>query len=158
MQRTCRTCGTMHGSRPRSPASRDSRGCAKSPPQRGFSSIQSVRNNPGSTTQLSGCLTPERIEPVPRKTTTAGRSLHHPAQLFHGGTPMRKQTRNIESIPALNRPPLQKPRGPVLRRAGMNVYCGRCGTYGLIDYSTGFCLGCERQRQADNPVTMDPDI
>ena len=71
---------------------------------------------------------------------------------------MRTKTKNYKSISALNCPPLQKPRGPVHRRAGMNVYCGRCGTQGSIDYSTGFCLGCERERQADGPVTMDPDI
>ncbi len=114
-----------------------------------------VPTDTGYLTHSSAHLTPNRIEPEPR-TTIAGLTLHHPVKTHQGGTYMRKTNTNFESIPALDRPPSQKLCGPVTRTVGMIVYCGRCGTQGSIDYSTGFCTACEEKRLTDRPGAMDP--
>ena len=111
----------------------------------------------GFMTQLSALLTPDRIEPVPREATIAGMTPHHPVKRQRGGIPMRKQTTNFESIPVLDRPPSQKRCGPVTRIAGMKVYCGRCGTNGLINFKTGYCLGCKRKVLDETSPTIYPE-
>ncbi len=69
---------------------------------------------------------------------------------------MKKTHTNFESIPALGRPPSQKLCGPVARNAGMKVYCGRCGKDGLINFQTGYCLGCKRKVLNNTPDELDP--
>jgi len=110
----------------------------------------------GILTQSSVHLTPNRIEPE-FPLTIAGMTLYHPViKKQPGGTTMRNTHTNFESIPALGRPPSQKLCGPVARNAGMKVYCGRCGKDGLINFKTGYCLGCKRKVMKTIQDEIDP--